>query len=301
MTAPLCGDVWACPDQHCVRAGSRIKGNIVVNFFAPVNLLSIKVRVVGLQTIVDPQKESDVAESATTTRFFEQEMQCWASAAAGGGGQELREHSCFGFDLPLPPSLPASFKWLGPDSSSASVEYKIVPVCTAGDGRSEVGVRAHAHGFKLLEALELPLLMTCASGSTSKKLKFDGSGGGCECSVQLPRALLFAGESVPVVVNVANKSRCVCVCVIVCVCVCVVVRECVRACVCLCICVSVCLCVCVCVSVHVCSCSRRNPLPSHTHPPPPPQPPHRAPVYGSHPNCNVPHWQRRYHANLHHP
>ena len=212
MAAPLCGDVWACPDQQCVRAGSSIKGNIVTNFFAPVPLSSIKVRILGLQTIVDPQKESDVADSSTTTRFFEQEVQCWvaAEAAAGSGAQgtqELREHLCFPFDIALPPSLPASFKWLGPDSSSASVEYKIVPVCTAGDGRSEAAVRTHAHAFKMLEALDLPLLMTSVSGSTSEKLKFDGSGNACECSLQLPRALLFAGETVAAVVTVANKSR----------------------------------------------------------------------------------------------
>ncbi len=195
-----------------------IKGNVVADFVAPVRLFSIKVRIVGVQTIVDPQKASDVADSATSTRFFEHEQQCWASASAAPGSgeaaqqepQELNGHMLFGFEIELPASLPASFKWLGPDASSASVEYKIVPLCISTlDGRTEAAVRAHPHSLKLLEALDLQLLMTSVSAATTKKPKFDGGASACDCTLQLPRALLFVGESVPVIVTIANKSRCV--------------------------------------------------------------------------------------------
>ncbi len=201
-----------------VRAGTTITGNVVADFQAPMPLLSIKVRIVGVQTIVDPQKASDIAETATSTRFFEHEQQCWASVTASvtASGhdavaqqpQELSGHMCFSFEIQLPADLPASFMWLGPDQSSASVEYKIVPLCiSSADGRTAAGVRSHAQPFKMLEALDLQLLMTSASSSTTKKLKFDGGGSSCECALQLPRALLFAGESIPVIVSVSNKSR----------------------------------------------------------------------------------------------
>lgn len=172
----------------------------------PTPLFSIKVRVVGVQTIVDPQKSGGAAEAASSTFFFELEQQCWGSSNASDA-QQLSGHMCFSFDIQLPPNLPASFKWLGPNSSSASVEYKVLPVCISTlDGRTEAGVRVHPHPFKLLESLDLPLLMTGTSGSATKKLKFDGSGGVFECSLQLPRALLFTGETIPAVVTIENKS-----------------------------------------------------------------------------------------------
>jgi hypothetical protein len=194
-----------------VRAGSSVKGSVVANFVSPVRLFSIKVRLVGMQTTVDPQKASDGAESAASSCFFDHEQQCWASAsveAGGDGAQELSGHMCFSFDIELPSNLPASFKWLGPDSSSATVEYKIVPMCISeADGRTHSAVRAHSHAFKLQEALDLPLLMTSASASAHKRMKLDGGGGACEVELQLPRTLLFAGECVAALVTISNKSR----------------------------------------------------------------------------------------------
>ena len=172
----------------------------------PIHLFCIKVRVVGVQTIVDPQKSGGAAETASSTRFFELEQQCWGSSPASDA-QQLSGHTCFSFDLQLPANLPASFKWIGPNSSSASVEYTILPVCISTlDGRTDAGVRVHPHPFKMLECLDLPLLMTATSGSAIKKLKFDGSGGVLECSLQLPRTLLFTGETIPAVVTIENKS-----------------------------------------------------------------------------------------------
>ena len=179
---------------------------MVANFATPIHLFCIKVRVVGVQTIVDPQKSGGAAETASSTRFFELEQQCWGSSPASDA-QQLSGHTCFSFDLQLPANLPASFKWIGPNSSSASVEYTILPVCISTlDGRTDAGVRVHPHPFKMLESLDLPLLMTATSGSAIKKLKFDGSGGVLECSLQLPRTLLFTGETIPAVVTVENKS-----------------------------------------------------------------------------------------------
>jgi hypothetical protein len=163
-----------------MRSGSTIKGEVVANFNAPVRLSSIRVRIVGLQTIVDPQNSNDIAECATSTRFFEHEQQCWPSSAVLGDDtskranevQELCGHMVFSFMMELPSNLPASFKWIGPDSSSASVEYKLMPLCdSAVDGRTEAGINTHVQSLKLLEALDLPLLMTAVTGNAGTKLK----------------------------------------------------------------------------------------------------------------------------------
>jgi hypothetical protein len=195
---------------QCARSGTSIKGSIVANFLRPIRLLCIKARFVGVQTIVEPQKAGGSSESAVSC-FVELEQQCWAASAASGGDglQELSGHMCFSFDLQLPPNLPASFKWLGPDASSASVEYRIVPLCVAApDGRAEAAVRAHAQPLKLQEALQLPLLMTGAIANSSTRMKLDQAGGCVELALQLPRTLLFAGETVVAVATVCNKSRC---------------------------------------------------------------------------------------------
>ncbi len=122
-----------------------------------------------MQTIADPQKASGASESAACSCFFEREQQCWTSSAAVAGSdgtQELSGHMCFSFDIQLPPDLPASFKWLGPDASTASVEYKLVPLCIeAPDGRTVAAVRTHPQPLKLQETLNLPLLMTGAAAS----------------------------------------------------------------------------------------------------------------------------------------